>query len=203
MLNRLTGKSYVNDASKTPSACYQYDSAPLGIGRLSNQWTQAASAGACPVTLPSSGYITRRSILVYDQLGRIQSEQQCTPSSCAYTPAYTYDLAGRVLTFTNGINSTPLTFTNAFSGAGRLQSLTSSWNDLTHPPTLFSTTPLSPTAYYPPGGLENATYGSGLTLNRTWDNQLRITSETDTGSAVTPATSGTAAVAITGSEQVR
>jgi YD repeat-containing protein len=141
-------------------------------------------------------------------MGRILNEQQCTPSNCAsgtpYVPAYTYDLVGNVLSFTNAINTTPtvntLSFTNGFNGAGRLQSVTSNWSDATHPPTLFAAP--SP-SYYPPGELMNATLGSGLTLSRTYDNRLRITGETDTGGSITAATSGAAAVAITGSEQFK
>jgi YD repeat-containing protein len=212
-LNRITGKTYSNDASKTPLACYQYDSSPLAsanaIGRLTNQWTQPVSAGACSNALPSNGYLTRRSILAYDPMGRVLSEQQCTPSNCSsgtsYSPAYTYYLNGHVYTSTNGISSTPivntLTFTSVLSPAARLQALSSNWIDATHPATLLSTT-VSP-SYFPPGELENATFGGALTLQRWYDNRLRITGETDTGNATTSSTSGAAAVAISGLEQFK
>lgn len=206
-LNRVLSKSYSNDASKTPWACFQYDSSILGIGKLANQWTQPASTGACPTILPSSGYLTKRSIVSYDPMGRPLSEQQCTPANCTgsapYTPAYTYDLAGHVWTSTNGIAATaggtanPLTFTNIFDGAGRLQSLTGNWNDPTHPSALFNSQ-----FYFAHGGLGNALLGNGaVNMQRIFDSRLRVTGETDTGSAVLSGTSGTAVVAISGAEQ--
>jgi len=217
-LNRVLSKSYSNDASSTPSSCYQYDTSSVAnsAGRLTNQWTQSASAGVC-ATPTAAGVWTRRSILAYDPMGRILNEQQCTPSNCksgtSYTPAYTYDLAGNPITFTNGITTTPtvntLYFTNSFDAAGHLQTLTSNWNDSAHPPQLFSAqTPLSTPcsqgssfAYAPFGGLMNATFGKELTLNRTFDSRLRTTCEIDTGSIVASPTSGSATVTITGSEQ--
>jgi hypothetical protein len=48
----------------------------------------------------------------------------------------------------------------------------------------------------------NATFGNAaLTLNRTYDNRLRMTGEFDMGAAVPTATSSSATVSITGAEQ--
>lgn len=216
-LNRVLSKTYLNDPSNSPSSCYQYDSAPNGIGRLAVAWTQRASASACGVTPPATGIVTRQSILQYDSMGRIQSEEQCTPANCTsathYNPAYTYDLAGNVSTSTNGIATTPavgtLTLTNSVNGAGHLQTVSSNWIDGTHPATLFSAQDVtsgpcassSTPSYAPFGGLTSAVLGNGLTLNRTYDNRLRTTCEIDTGSVVPSPTSGSATVPITGSEQ--
>lgn len=226
-LNRMLSKTYSNDASGTPSSCYQYDLSPLTgggstpywTGRITNQWTQN---GACATALPSSGFWTRRSILAYDSVGRILKEQQCTPSNCGgtpYAPAYSYDLAGNLLTFTDGVTPTPtagttLSFANCYDAAGRLQALTSNWIDSKHPQSLFlaqstssnpcpnATSPSSSsTPYAPFGGLMNATFGNSLTLSRAYDNRLRITSEMDLGSVLNPGTSGSATVTITGAEQ--
>ena len=112
-LNRVLSKRYQNDPSGTLSACYQYDlsSVPNSVGRLTGEWTQSASKGLCAAAPPSSGLWTRRSILAYDPMGRVLSEQQCTPSSCTsgtpYAPTYTYDLAGNLTSSKNGITSTP------------------------------------------------------------------------------------------------
>ena len=215
VLNRLLSKSYSNDASRTTTSCYQYDSSSLAgsnaylIGRLTNQWTQSASVGACPAAVPTTGPWTRRSILAYDVMGRVLSERQCTPSNCTggtpYAPAYTYDLAGATHTFTDGITL----FTNTFDSAGRLLTLTSSWSDATHPSQLFSAQTATSTpcvqslsaAYAPFGGLMNATFGNGLSLNRTFDNRLRTTCEIDTGGIVASPTSGSATISVTGAEQ--
>jgi YD repeat-containing protein len=218
-VNRLLSKRYSNDGNKTPSSCFQYTSASVsnGKGRLAAEWTQSASAGACAATPPSTGVWSRRSILAYDAMGRMTSEQQCTPYNCSsgspYAPTYTYDLAGNPIGSTNGITSTPvvntLSLTNLFDQAGRFQGLLSNWTDATHPTTLYSAqtataTPCAGSQTYPFaafGGLLNASYGGGLTLNRGHDTRLRTTCENDTGSLLTSATSATATVAITGEEQ--
>ncbi len=216
-LNRVTSKTY-NDANGTPSSCFQYDGASVtnGIGRLSSEWTQA---GSCTSSAP--GAWTKRSILAYDPMGRVASEQQATIASKlngkSYAPQYTYDLAGDLTSSTDGITPAPvattaapvcaptmtsegtLTFVYCYDAAGRMQSLYSSWNDLAgHPAMLFST----PT-YAAPGELVGATFGNGLGLSRTYDNRLRITNESDTSSAVGAATTGTALVTITGVEQYK
>jgi YD repeat-containing protein len=223
-LNRLTAKSYsvLTSTSSTPSACFQYDISPFASsanlsGRLTNEWTQSSSAGACGAAPPTSGKLTLRSILAYDPMGRITSEQQCTPSGCTggtpYALSYQYDLAGDLTYSTNGISttpgtSTPLSFTRLYNGAGRLQTVTSSnWtNSATHPTTLFSAQSGSGAcgstlAYAAFGGLQNAVYGNGLALNRNYDLRLRPSCETDTGQLVVNATPGTAIVTITGAEQ--
>jgi hypothetical protein len=130
-------------------------------------------------------------------MGRVLNEQQYTMASQAsggqYKPAYTYDLTGNLLTSTNGVTGTPvvntLSFTNSFDGAGRLKSVSSNWNDSTHPPGLFAAQTLSsqavqcqqPTSspYFPFGGLANAVYGNGIALSRTYDKRLRLTCELD------------------------
>lgn len=218
-LNRLLSKTYSNDGNKTPSSCFQYDSTSVtnGKGRLASEWTQSASAGACATTPPSTGLWSRRSILAYDAMGRIDSEQQCTPSNCSsgspYAPTYTYDLAGNPIGATNGITSTPvvntLSLTNLFDQAGRQQGLLSNWIDPTHPSSLYSaqtatTEPCSSSQTYPFaafGGLLNASFAGGLTLNRSYDVRLRSTCGTGTGSLLKNATAASATATVTGQEQ--
>ena len=211
-LNRLLSKTYTNDTTGTASSCYLYDGASTtnSVGRLTSQWTQTASLGACGTTLPSTGYLTLRSIVAYDKMGRLKNEQQSTPASQVsgkiYAPAYTYDLAGNLLTSTDGSTPSPttpgatLTFTNTFDDAGRLSTVKSNWSDTTsHPGTLFSaqagTTTHCPnsasTPYTAFGALMNATYGIGsaanvYTLNRSFDTRLRTTCEIDKGSGLVP-----------------
>jgi hypothetical protein len=156
--------------------------------------------------LTSGGYLTLRATLVYDSIGRPQSEQQCTPSNCTsttpYVLSYGYDLAGNLTSYSNGLSSTPgagtnpLTFTQLFDEAGRLQTVSSTWSNSTHPASLFSAP-----VYAPPGALTNATYGNGVKLNRNYNSQLLPTSETDTINGGAAATSGSATVTVTGTEQ--
>jgi YD repeat-containing protein len=224
-LNRVISKTYPTDTSGTPISCFQYDTSSIPgatsgaagnmIGRLSNAWIQATTtscSGTAPNYAPATGsYLTLRSILAYDAMGRILSENQYTPATIAsntpYALQYTYDLMGNLWTSTSGAGpggtpsnpfGTPLAFTNLYNGASRLLTLQSSWtNGSLYPALLF----LSPT-YAAFGGLQNATYGNGvLNLNRSYDVRMRLISEVDNGTGITPGTSGSAAVTITGQEQ--
>jgi YD repeat-containing protein len=218
-LNRLVQKgSPVLPAASTPNysySCYQYDATSVSgasssgsfVGRLTNSWTQIGSTPPSSFTCPSSppsSILSRRSILAYDPLGRIQNEQQCTKTNCTtgtpFAPSYSYDLAGNVLTRSNGVASVPITLTNAYDSAGRLSTVTSSVTQ--YPTSLFAASQSSATpGYSPAGGLMNATFGTGLTLFRTYDSRLRITGEIDTGNTVQPPTPGAATISITGSDQ--
>jgi YD repeat-containing protein len=213
--NRVLSKGYFGDPTSTLFSCYKYDSTSVtnGIGRLSNAWTQSA---ACPIpsvapAAPGTGFWTMRSILAYDQMGRLLSENQYTPSnrsSSPYVLSYSYDLAGNLTSSNNGNSASQMVFTNTFDSAGRLQTLSNTSNP-SLPVSLFSlpTTsalPCSNSSTYPYaafGGLMNANFGAGLTLNRAYDNRLRTTCEIDTGNGVGAATAGSATVTITGSEQ--
>ena len=226
-LNRVYLKSYTD--SMTPTSCYQYDlpsTVSNPIGHLTLEWTQkgtclgpANSQGSLQTITTANGPIlTGKAILAYDSMNRILSEQQCTlannctTSANPYQLTYNYDLAGNLTYYTNGLTaSSPgvgnglLSFTGTYySGSnttGRLQNLAATWKSSTI--NLFTVPSGSATpGYAPQGALQTATYGSNaLTLNRTYDQRLRITSESDTGQPVTSPTASSATVPITGSEQ--
>jgi YD repeat-containing protein len=145
-LNRLISKSYSSDTSRTPMSCFQYDTSsatlppgvthPNWVGRLTNEWT-AVVGSSC--IAPSGSYYTLRSLLSYDAMGRVTNEQQCTPDQCSPSsgPAitYSYDMAGNPTSLINSVGAvngsgqtTPLTLTSAFDGAGHMNSMTSSWS---------------------------------------------------------------------------
>jgi len=192
-LNRLLGKSYSDNS--TPSSCYLYDlsTVPNGVGRLAAEWTQP---GTCPGTQPAV-YITMRSFLGYDAMGRVTSEQQCLPNSggtgsCTTSPSaaigqtYNYDLAGNLTSYSNGVNNVPGAGTIAFGlqydGAGRLQNLSSSWNPATNsssgPTPLFTADPSA--GYSAAGAIQNVILGNNIFVNKTYDSRLRVTGETAT-----------------------
>jgi hypothetical protein len=124
---------------------------------------------------------------------------------------YTYNLAGELTSSTDGTTptqsssspsspctgspsyGTSLTFINCYDTAGQLLTVTS--NSAASPMTLFSAQ-----GYAPFGGLTGAQLGSGLTLTRTYDNRLRVSSESDVGTNAA-ATNGSATVTIMGAEQ--
>lgn len=214
-LNRVISKTYPHDSSSTPWTCYQYGSPSTGspglnqIGHLISEWTQPHHT-KCPSALPASGYLTART-LQYDSMGRVTQEQQCTPSNCSQSLQFalsnSFDLAGNLISYGNGIPNTPvggagpLTFTQVFGGAGRVQSVTSSWPNSPYPAQLFSAQSGSSAAYAPQGALMNAVLGTSLNLARSYDLRLRVTGENVTGTTIPSNTSATATVTITGSEQ--
>jgi RHS repeat-associated protein len=198
-LDRLTGKSY-NDG-KTPAACSQYDGSANGIGRLATEWTES---GSCPTSgAPSSGAITMRSF-GYDLLGRVTTDLQCISTSTIScggivgqaSVGYTYDYAGDVASFTNGLQSpSALAFSNSYNTAGRLATMTApdNPNSGTGPFSLFS----NPT-YSPSGALAGAEIGTNIALTRTYNNRLLPTGETDMAGTAP----GTAKVGVGGNEQM-
>jgi YD repeat-containing protein len=170
-LNRLLSKSYTNDPSGTASSCYLYDSVPkaqYGSGRLGAQWTQK---GTCTSTT-GSGVLTQTTISLYDAMGRLMNEQRCTGANC-YLMKYTYDLAGKLLTYPSGYGT--LNFTNSYDAVGHLSSVTQSGQNLF----------LSP-AYTPAGALSGAQLGAAFNMCRAFDSRQRVTGEADvTSSACT------------------
>lgn len=230
-LNRLCYKVYGGsgaDLQACPSqpptntiAAYGYDVTSLAgasntIGRLTDARSYAGNT-----------MVSERQPYSYDAMGRLLIERRCLVDNCSqatFQPAYTYDLAGNLHTFTDGITRSPtqppgtlLTFTNAYDSGGRLETVTSNWSDGWHPSTLFQTQsgPPSPPCgssatgpYAGFGGLMNATlgsttYGTGLALNRNYDNRLRTNCEIDQNSGNAAATSGSGTVTIIGAEQTK
>jgi hypothetical protein len=155
-------------------------------------------------------------IVSYDAMGRITEEQQCGVAAiCGTAPysfQYEYDLAGDLSYATNGASNTAFALNYFYDSAGRLQTTTSTWNDATHPATLFA--PPSSGAQYSAAGLIAASFGipssspeAAYSQQRAYDNRLRLTSETDMGNVETsiptgtPATVSTGSIVITGTEQ--
>jgi YD repeat-containing protein len=190
-LNRLTSKSYSsNDASRTPISCYQYDlsSVTNGAGRLANEWTQSYSSSPCNASLlTNGGYLTLKSILAYDSMGRPTSaqQQQCTPGKCAaptpYAMTFGYDLAGNPKTLINsvGANNAPLTLTAGFDGAAHMNGVTSSWTSYpTNIYTLNNYGPVGPLNWSlgPTSPSPTLTISQGYT-NRLWVNSISATGQ--------------------------
>ena len=213
-LNRLTGKSYSGLTSaasaiavNTPPVAYIYDSVngvpvPNAIGRL-----VAESTG------PPGTPITQRQIVGsgYDPMGRIWQETQTTTppgySGISATFQYFYDLAGNVTYSTNGSSNTGIGLSYSYDGADRLKSLTSTWDDATHPAQLFA--PPSSGAQYGPVGLIAASLGVSTSTQqplfnqqRTYDNRMRVLSESDfsTQQSGTP-TPSAGSITVSGNEQ--
>lgn len=208
-LNRLVSKTYANDPSGSPASCYLYDTTTSGTGsnvisRLTAEWTQKVATGSSCPSSPSAP-ITSRTVSAYDSVGRVKSETQCVGSSCSidypWTTTYSYDLAGNLVTYGNLAGTT--LFTNSYNSAGQLCLVsTAGASTCAQGATPSSSNLFSNPIYAPHGALSGSTYGTSLTLTRTFDNRLRITGETDTGTVgVSPAVPGAAQITITGGLQ--
>jgi YD repeat-containing protein len=193
ILNRLLSKSYSDNT--TPYSCFQYDASTTAnsIGRLTTEWTLPRSqSGGCSGT---SGFITMRTIVAYDAMGRVLSEQQCTPnlsgpgscttsSSNPFALSYLYDLAGNTTAYANGVSNVPGVGTIAFGlqydAAGRLEDFSSSWNPSSsssgNPLSLFTADPTN--GYTAAGAIQNMVLGNSIFINKTYDIRLRTTGET-------------------------
>ena len=113
---------------------------------------------------------TKTAITGYDAMGRLQSEQRCMGANCStgnYTMSYTYDLAGKLLTYPSGYGN--LNFTNNYDPAGRLSTVTQGANQ-----PLFWLP-----SYTPAGALSGVQLGTSISMRRTFDSSQRVTNETD------------------------
>lgn len=173
--------TYDNGTVLGGSQLQQIDGSPVGnfIGRLTSE----------QISYPNSGITLRRQVGGYDEVGRLLSEQQCSPI-CSAIIQITYDHSGKSTSSTNGSDNMGILFDSAYDGGGKLTSLSSSWDDSTHPGMLFG--PLSSGAqqYSAAGSLANVGYGFRLglpdpliTATRTYDNRLRVSTEIDAISA--------------------
>jgi RHS repeat-associated protein len=159
LLHRLTQKSYSDGTTLTAYFAYE-QTGPWGpaltnpVGRLTEEWTGTsccATGGA--------------EIFGYDPIGRIIFNEQYT-ATMGYRPMnYTYDLAGNMATYTDGVGET---YTQTFDTAGHGTQLNSSWVDSQHPATM-----LSGISYNPANAMTKLTYGNGLTQTAAFNNALQ------------------------------
>jgi RHS repeat-associated protein len=155
-LGRIVSIAY---SDGTPTKTFAYD-ANAGTG-----WSDLAQAnlkGHLSLASVSSSTGTAYS---YDAMGRVSYLDECLPSGCGTVANnrqlhYTYDLAGDLLTSTDGAG---IQSTYTVSPAGELQSLTSTVNNSTNPPHIISNVqngPNGPTLF---------SLGNGLTVVSTFD----------------------------------
>jgi YD repeat-containing protein len=201
-LNRLVSKTYSGNApAGSLASCYQFDTATNGIGRLGFEWTQSSSCPSTPPSAPpaSGTYQSLRTIGAYDAMGRVASEQQCVLGYCTSSapPAapspncaslstaggvgYCYDLAGNLLAYGNGLNSTAfpqqwMSFSQQYDSAGRLSNVNCAYGACTPNYSLFTAN--QTTSYTPFNALQNWLLGANLSVSQSYDTRLRPTGET-------------------------
>jgi RHS repeat-associated protein len=132
---------------------YTYDAGVNGMGRLTGK------------TDPSGSYVYG-----WDEAGNLASEQK-TIDSVVYTTGYDYDAAGLLteMTYPDG-----LIVTWQRDAVGNVSGVTATRGGV--PRTLAGTI-----AYLPFGTMEAMTLGNGVTVDRTFDQQYRMTTDLSTG----------------------
>ena len=166
-VGRVLSISY-NDG--TPTKTFAYDQ---NAGANFSDLTQTNLKGRLSLAAISGVAGTAYS---YDPVGRTSYLDECLPSGCG-TPAYnhqlhySYDLAGNLLTSTDG-SATPVTSTYTFSPASEILSLTSSLSDSTDPANLVSS------VQYGPNGPLSYSLGNGLSGLYSYDALGRLSGGT-------------------------
>ena len=84
---------------------------------------------------------------------------------------YTYNLAGGVTQFHDGIFTWPQYFNQTYDGAGRVTKVTSTVSDAQHPATFFTADATN--GFFPNGALRKAALGNGLTQTNVYNNRLQ------------------------------
>lgn len=169
-LNRPINKNYsdANSAAPTSPVTFQYDQAsswtPISnpIGRLT---TICAGAGS---TITCAEYS-------YDPMGRTVLYAQCHPSNCGssnYSTAFTYDLAGNMLSASNPVG---YTISYTYDTASRPAQVTSNFVDSQHPtqhPANLATVDPN-VGYWPNGALRKVKLGNGLYDTAAYNKRLQ------------------------------
>jgi RHS repeat-associated protein len=168
LLHRLTSKSYSDGT--TPSATYAYDVSTIDGDNSSNpvgRLVKAATGGTYPAALYYG----------YDSNGREAQHGQCayfngcgTTNPTLWIVSNTYDLASDLTSYTDAFGHT---LKQTFDSAGRPWQLTSSWVDSTHPQNLYTVGTTSQPNYNPPGGVNTALLGNGLTAAYAYNNRVQ------------------------------
>jgi len=188
-INRVLSKSYSGAGPSTPTTCYQYDLPVSGatganfIGRLTAEWTQSPSVGACANTIPATGTITSHRILAYDAGGRVLLETRCVLGSQCVLTKNQYDLVGNLLqyetdqsdpagTIITGTQLKPVIVINTYDMANRLKQVASQLGSTLPQNIMYLVNTFSP------AGPTSVSIGSTMTTTHTYDIMMRPTSET-------------------------
>ncbi len=175
ILNRVTDVTYTDtyntswptapvhyDYDSTSGAVFTVPSAQYLVGRMVDSYVKSGSS-----------YIAGRAFS-YGPTGAETNLTECTADNCSsgwnYAFANSFDVNGSPLSLafqTAGVTNFTLGY--GYNAAAELTSMTSTWNDATHPGTL-----LSSAAYGPMGGLTSATLGNGDTEAFAYDQLDRL-----------------------------
>jgi RHS repeat-associated protein len=125
-------------ADGTPTKTFAYDASAVW-----SDLTQVNTKGRLSIASVAGTGVASGSVFSYDQVGRTNYLDECLPSGCgnvAYNRLqhYVYDLAGNLITSTDGGGTTGATSNYTVSPANELLTMISSLNNATNPPSLVS-----------------------------------------------------------------
>lgn len=162
-MERVTKETYSDGTTPTVNFLYDTSAGWSGVtqtnllGRLSEEWTTLGAVS-------QSG-----SVFGYDAVGRITTNNQCTPLTCGpsnYPVQFAYDLYGDLTSYANGGGQT---LTQVFDNATHATSVTSSLVDSQHPATLETAN-----QFFPFGPPELVTYGNGVKEVYLYNTRLQL-----------------------------
>ena len=91
--NRITSRTYSNDASQTPGVSFKYD----GVGAAN---TVPFSKGMLTSVSTSGGFVSSCTYDEYDVMGRVRQSTEIIESNSPFVMHYAYDLAGNMVSQT-------------------------------------------------------------------------------------------------------
>jgi RHS repeat-associated protein len=156
-LNRAVQKLY---SDGTPTASFLYDVSSTNGVVLSNTLGRLSRSNTSIV----------ESLYSYDSVGRVSDYIQTTPQhSSMFNLLYSYNLAGKAASFSNGLG---VTFSYSIDGAGRTTILTSSLSTPPQYPGTLATVDPS-VGFYPNGAIRKITFGNGITETSAFNSRLQ------------------------------
>lgn len=170
-LNRVTQKSYSDGT--TPTANFVYDTAS-GWGNPSA--TQSNIIGRLSEIYETGTTIPGNQIFGYDSMGRINVNNQCTPSICGtgnYPVSATYNLIGGLTSVTYPSGRLVSFGYNLANSLNSIQFTT--WNGTAPSGGAYTYWSAADANFYPNGLANVATLGNGITQTHTANDRLQLT----------------------------
>jgi RHS repeat-associated protein len=158
--NRILTKSYTG-GSPTAALSFTYDVSSVDSLTGLTYTTGRLVKGSAVLSGGTTSYY-----LDYDKMGRKAEVWNCVPATCPATwhVSYSYDYAGNVYAYSDSVFAS---YGQTFDGAGRLTQITSTW------PSGSPTTLATVNNFFPPGEIQEMTYGNGLAASNVYNPRLQ------------------------------
>jgi RHS repeat-associated protein len=148
---------------------YNYDRTPYSGHIIANPKGHVVEA--------DHGVLAAQRISSYDSMGNMLNRWECTATNCGtstYNTSYSYNYLGEPTSYTNPAG---FVWTPTFNAIGQLTGIATTDTGTGLPATI-----LTAHSYNAPGEPTSVTYGDGITRTKGYDNRMRLTSISDSGS---------------------